>query len=253
MRTQTVQSLERALDILEELARSRGPLGISDLSRKTDLSKTTVHRLLQTLLDRSYVEKTLDGQYVIGPTMFNTLSYHINSLELQAEAKPHLHALQKRLDLTVCLGVLNGPFVSLIEREATDQSDEVFNHVGRQLPVHCSSMGKCFLSCLSNDELEEVLYGFELTSYTEHTITNKPELRRHLREVRRQGWAMDNEESQLNHRCISSPVYNYRGDAIAVIGVSGTNNELPDDRVDYIAEQVANAGRRISVSLGYVE
>lgn len=250
---QTVQSLERALDILEELARSRGPLGISELAKKTGLNKSTVHRLLQTFLNRNYVEKNSEGQYVIGPTMFNTLSYHINSLELQAEAKPHLRSLQKRLGLTVCLGVLNGPFVSLIEREATDQSDEIFNHVGRQLPVHCSSMGKCFLSCLSRDELEEVLYGFELTPYTEHTIVTKPELRKHLREVRQRGWAMDNEESQLNHRCISSPVYNYRGDAIAVVGVSGTNHDLPDSQIEYIAEQVANTARRTSASLGYVE
>lgn len=253
MSTQTVQSLERALDILEELARSRGPLGLSELSRKTALSKTTAHRLLQTLHERSYVEKTTDGSYIIGPTMFNTLSYHINSLELQAEAKPHLRALQKKLELTVCLGVLNGPFVSLIEREASEQGDDVFNHVGRQLPVHCSSMGKCLLSCLSNDELEEVLFGFELIPYTEHTITSKPELKIHLREVRRRGWAIDKEESQLGHRCISSPVYNYRGDAIAVVGVSGSNEELPDTQIDYIAESVAVAALRTSTSLGYVE
>lgn len=252
MGTRTVQSLDRALDILEELAQSRKPLGLSELAREVSLSKTTVHRLLQTLLERGYVEKVQSGKYVIGPTMFNTLSYHINTLELQAEAKPHLHALQNLLGLTVSLGVLNGPFVSLIEREATNQSSDIFNHVGRQLPVHCSSMGKCLLSCLSNDELEEALYGFELSRRTEHTITSKSQLRMHLREVRRQGWAIDNEESELNHRCISSPVYNYRGDAVAVLGVSGTADELPEDRIDYIAQQVVHAAGRTSASLGYV-
>lgn len=253
MEKQTIQVIDRALDILEALAHSRNPLGISDLARKTDLSKTTVHRILHTLLERGYVEKSMEGTYVIGPKMFHTLSYHINSLELQAEAKPFLHALQKQLNLTVYLGVLDGPFVSVIEREASDRSDETFTQVGRRLPAHSSSMGKCLLACLSSDELEETLYEAELTSYTPNTITSKNELKKHLHEVRKNGWAMDNEESELDHRCIASPVYNYRGDAIAVIGVSGTNDELPDGSIEYIAQNVALAAQRTSNCMGYVD
>lgn len=249
----TVQVLERALDLLEELAQSRSPLGLSELARRSNLSKTTVHRILGTLLMRGYVNKTDSGGYVVGPKLFNTLSYHINSLELHAEAKPHLHTLQKQLDLTVYLGVLDGPFVSVIEREASDRSDEVFTQVGRRLPVHSTSMGKCLLACLSSDELQKVLRENELVAHTVHTITNKKDLIQHLHEVRKRGWAYDNEESELNHRCLASPIYNYCGDAIAVIGVSGTSAELPDEHIEYMAEHVVLAGQRVSASMGYVE
>lgn len=252
MERPTVQVLERALDLLEELAESRSPVGLSDLSRRTGLSKTTVHRILGTLLERGYVKKTESGSYVIGPRLFNTLSYHINSLELHAEAKPHLHTLQKQLHLTVYLGVLDGPFVSVIEREASDRSDEVFTQVGRRLPAHCTSMGKCLLACLSSDELEEVLRESELVAHTAHTITRKRDLIQHLHEVRRRGWAFDNEESELNHRCLASPIYNYCGDAIAVIGVSGTKAELPDELIEGMAKQVVIAAERVSASMGYV-
>lgn len=253
MEKQTVQVLNRALDILEELARSRHPLGLNELARRTELSKSTVHRILHTLLERNYAEKTLEGTYAIGPKMFHTLSYHINSLELQAEAKPYLVALQKALNLTVYLGVRDGPFVSIIEREATDRSDEEFAQVGHRYPAHCSSMGKCLLACLSSTELEEVLYGFDLVALTENTITSKTEFIKHLHLVRKQGYSTDIEESEYNHRCLAAPVYNYRGDAIAVVGVSGTNDEIPESELDYIASQVVLAGQRISNAMGYLE
>jgi len=253
MEKQSVQVLDRALDIIEELAHSREPLGLTELARRTSLSKSTVHRILGTLLERDYAKKNHDGVYTIGPKMFNTLSYHINSLELQAEAKPHLDALQKTLGLTVYLGVMDGPFVSIIERQATDRSDDDFTQVGHRYPAHCSSMGKCLMACLSSEELEEVLFEYELKPYTENTITDKRDFIKHLHQVRKQGWAMDNEESEENHRCIAAPVYSYRGDAIAVVGVSGVNDELPDEKAEHIANQVVQAAQKVSINMGYTE
>jgi DNA-binding IclR family transcriptional regulator len=183
--------------------------------------------------------------------MFRTLSYHIDSLELQAEAKPYLDALQKQLRLTVYLGVLDGPFVSVIEKVATDRSDEVFTQVGRRLPTHSSSMGKCLLACLSSDELEGVLCDTRLVAYTSRTIIDKREFVEHLHKVRRQGWALDDEETELGHCCIASPVFDYRGDAVAVVSVSGTKAELPDEELGDIAAHVVRTAKMISKRIGY--
>ena len=87
---QTMQSLERALDVLEALSSSHGGIGVSGLAIKTGLSKTTTHRILQTLATRGYAEKTLSGAYELGPQPFILMSRHINSLELQVEARPYL-------------------------------------------------------------------------------------------------------------------------------------------------------------------
>lgn len=249
----TVQVLDRAFDILEELAIARGPLGISELAQRTSMSKSTVFRIVQTMLGRGYVEKTLEGRYTIGPKMFDTLSYHINSLELQTEAKPYLAVLKRSLDLSAHLGILDGTYVSYIEKESADWGEEAYTEVGYRSPAYCSSMGKCLLACLSSAELEEVLYGYDFKAFTPNTFTSKAAFAKYLHQVRKQGWAMDNEEYEMGHCCIAAPVFNYRGDAIAAVGVSGTPESISDDRVEDVAQQVMLAAHRISEHMGYVE
>lgn len=249
----TVQVLDRAFDILEELARARGPLGISELAQRTSMSKSTVFRIVQTMLGRGYVEKTLEGRYTIGPKMFDTLSYHINSLELQTEAKPYLAVLKRSLDLSAHLGILDGTYVSYIEKESADWGEEAYTEVGYRSPAYCSSMGKCLLACLSSAELEEVLYGYDFKAFTPNTFTSKAAFVKYLHQVRKQGWAMDNEEYEMGHCCIAAPVFNYRGDAIAAVGVSGTPESISEDRVEDVAQQVMLAAHRISEHMGYVE
>lgn len=253
MAEKSIQVLERAFDIIEAIAHAQGPIGLSELAQVTGMSKSTVHRILATMAERGYVEKTLEGLYAIGPKMFDTLSYHINSLELQTEAKPYLALLKRTLGLTAHLGILDGGFVSYIEKESPDWSEEAYTQVGYRSPAYCSSMGKCLLACLSRGELEEVLYDYEFKPYTAHTFTRKDEFVKYLHTVRKQGWAMDNEEYELDHRCIAAPVFNYRGDAIAAVGVSGTNETIADDRIEHIAQQVVLAAKRISGCMGYAE
>lgn len=253
MAEKSIQVLERAFDILEALAQSKGPVGLSDLAQKTTMSKSTVFRIVHTMVERGYVEKTLEGLYTIGPKMFDTLSYHINSLELQTEAKPYLALLKRTLGLTAHLGILDGGYVSYIEKETPDWGEGAYTEVGYRSPAYCSSMGKCLLACLSRAELEEVLYEYEFTPYTPNTFTRKDEFVRYLHRVRKQGWAMDDEEYELDHRCIAAPVFNYRGDAIAAVGVSGTTSSISDDRVEQIAQQVMLAAKRISSCMGYVD
>ncbi|WP_158539743.1 IclR family transcriptional regulator [Gordonibacter sp. 28C] len=249
----SVQVLDRAFDILEALAQAQGPMGLSDLAQTTGMSKTTVFRIAGTMLKRGYVEKTLEGRYTIGPKMFHTLGYHINSLELQTEAKPYLTALKRSLGLTAHLGILDGAYVSYIEKEASDWGEEAYTQVGYRSPAYCSSMGKCLLACLSRAELEEALYGFEFKAHTPNTFTRKDEFVKYLHQVRAQGWAMDDEEYEIGHRCVAAPVFNYRGDAIAAVGVSGTPDSISDDRIDDISRQVMLAASRLSERMGYVE
>lgn len=248
-----IQVLDRAFDILEEIARSRGPVGLSELAQRMTMSKSTVFRILQTMVARGYIEKTLEGLYAIGPKMFDTLSYHINSLELQTEAKPYLTALKRSLGLTAHLGILDGAFVSYIEKEATDWGEEAYTQVGYRSPAYCSSMGKCLLACLSSGELEEVLYGYDFKAYTPNTFTSKTAFVKYLHQARKQGWAMDNEEYEVGHCCVAAPVFNYRGDAIAAVGVSGTPESISQDRLDDVTKQAMLAAKRISEHMGYVE
>lgn len=248
-----IQVLDRAFDICEELARARDPLTLSDLAQRTTMSKTTVFRILHTLVARGYAEKTYEGRYRIGPKMFDILSYHINSLELQTEARPYLATLQRDFKLDAHLGILDGPYVSYIERESAGMGDAEYTEVGYRSPAYCSSMGKCLLACLSDMQLEETLYGYRFEAFTPHTFTDRGAFVRYLHKVRRDGWAMDDEEYELGYRCIAAPVFDYRGNAIAAAGLSGTTESISDDRVPVIAQRIKTAARSISTRMGYLE
>ena len=114
---QNVQSVERTLDLIEQLSQSPRPIGSTELAKSTGLSKSTVSRLLSTLLDRGYVRKSKDdGRYSIGPKLIALVSCYIGSLELQTEARPYLSSLASDLNLTAHLGILDGSEVIYIEK-----------------------------------------------------------------------------------------------------------------------------------------
>lgn len=247
-----VRVVERAFDIIESLGGSRKPMSVTDIAKSTGISKSTAFRLLQTMHARGFVEKDINQAYSIGYKLIDVVSSHINTLELQTEAKSCLIALRDEFDMAVHLGILQGADISYIENLDISLSVNKYTQPGYRSPAYCSSMGKCLLSCLSGDELETLLYNYTFKKYTENTITNSTEFKQYLKKVRRQGWAMDNQEYCLGQRCVAAPIFDYRGDAVASISISGTTKQMTDDKLPNIIEKVKNAANNISRRLGYV-
>ncbi|MGN0332707.1 MAG: IclR family transcriptional regulator [Lachnospiraceae bacterium] len=249
---ENVRVVDRVFDIIEQLAASNSPMGLSDIAKATNMSKSTVHRLLSSMCARHYVEKNSDNTYSIGYKLMETVSLHINSLELLTEAKPFLSDLMRDLHLTAHMGILDGCDVVYLEKLDIYPNTRLYTQVGFRSPAYCSSMGKCLLSCLSGDELEDALYGCDFKRYTPNTITDIREFKRYLRVVRRQGWAMDNEEYQLGHRCVGAPVYDYRGTPVAAISASGSITQLSDKNLESVIQEVKQAAASLSRRMGYV-
>ncbi len=252
MEENNVRVVDRIFDIIEQLAASNAPMGLSDISKATGMSKSTVHRLLSSMCARHYVEKNSDNAYTIGYKLMETVSLHINSLELLTEAKPFLTNLMRDLHLTAHMGILDGCDVIYLETLDIYPNTRLYNQVGFRSPAYCSSMGKCLLSCLSGDELEDALYTCDFKRYTPNTITDIREFKRYLRVVRRQGWAMDNEEYQLGHSCVGAPVYDYRGTPVAAISASGSISQLTDSNLESVIEEVKQAAASLSRKMGYI-
>lgn len=250
---ENVRVIERAFDIIELLAASDRPLSLSDIAKGTGMSKSTVHRLLNTLNFRHYVDKNPEGSYTIGLKLIELASMHINSLELLTEAKPVLTALMRDLNLTSHMGILDGNEVVYLEKLDLYPNTRLYTQVGFRSPAYCSSMGKCLLSCLSGDELDLALYGCDFKRYTPNTITDIREFKRYLKVVRQQGWAMDNEEYQLGHRCVGAPVYDYRGTPVAAISASGSLAQITDQNLDMVIREVKQAAKDLSRKMGYIE
>jgi DNA-binding IclR family transcriptional regulator len=243
--------VERALDILEILSTERGGLGVSRIADMVGLHKSTAHRLLKTLTERGYAEKTSAGTYRIGLKLMEVVSVYINSLELLTEARPYVARITADLNLTAHLGILEGDQVVYIERMDAYSVIKLYAQIGIRVHAYCSSLGKCLLSNFSRDELDKVLENCSFERFTPNTITSRDEMHEELKKVRQRGWAIDDQEFDINNRCIGAPIYDYRGEIIAAVSASGTPAVLTDDRIRDVADYVKNAAAEISHNLGY--
>lgn len=248
-----VRVLDRAFDILEILSEASSPMSLSEIVKATELSKSTVHRILTSMLSRSFVSKTEKGEYTIGYKIVEMASTHINNLELVTEAKPYLSIIMRELDLTAHLGILEGNDVVYIEKMDGHSNAQLYTQIGHRSPAFCSSIGKCLLSGMSRDELDDVLDTCDFKQYTANTIVSRREFINHLKDVRRQGWAIDDEEFEVGHRCIGATIYDYRGIPVAAISASGSTKQLNDDNLQDTIDKVKQLAGQLSRQIGYIE
>jgi len=203
---------------------------------------------------RGYVDKNeQDGTYSMGIKLVEVVSTHINNLELQTEARPILNDLHDSLGLIVHLGILDRHEVVYVEKMDIAPNLRRYAQIGLRVPAQCSSLGKCLLACLSGEELAAALRECRFEAYTKNTITEMDGLRKHLREVRQQGWAIDDEEYMSGHRCVGAPVFDYRGETIAAVSASGPVSLLTDERIAEVVSKVQQAASLISRKLCYFD
>ena len=251
---ENVQVIDRVFDILEFLSLSQNEKGPTEIAEAVGLSKSTVHRLLSSMHARGYVDKNeKEGTYYIGIKLVEIVSSHINSLELQTEARPILNELHDELGLIVHLGILDKHEVVYVEKMDIAPNLRRYAQIGLRVPAQCSSLGKCLLASMSGEEQERAMAHCRFEAYTDNTITDTVKLKEHLREVRRQGWAIDNEEYMDGRRCVGAPIYDYRGETIAAVSASGPISLLTDERIPEVTRRVQDAAATISRKLCYFE
>ena len=247
-----VQSIERALDIIEAVAANKNSSVLTEIAEKTGLHKSTAYRIISTLMHRSYLKKNADGTYKIGLKLIEAVSYYIDSLELQTEVRPYIAQITAKFGLTSHLGILEGDKVVYIEKMDIFSNIKLYSQIGLRMHAYCSSLGKCLLANFSNTQLRSIMGRTEFTRFTPNTITTIEALQKEIDSVRQRGWASDNEEFEIGHRCIGAPVYDYRGDIIAAISASGSTTILTDERIPEIVEYLKQTAAEISQNMGYV-
>lgn len=252
MADKSVQTLNRALDIIELLSLEQESIGVTDIGQRTGLHKSTVHRLLNALADRGYVEKNpKNGTYKLGLKFIEISSLFLNKLELKTEARPYLRRLAEQVGQPVHLAILMGRDAVYIDKVEAVNSIRMYSQIGRRVPVYCTAIGKVLLSGLEQDELAALLDELEFRSYTVNTIKTKDELLAHVNRARELGWAVDDEEHEDGIRCVSAPVYDYTGKIIAAVSVSGDRKVINENRDDEISTYVMDAAADISKRMGY--
>jgi DNA-binding IclR family transcriptional regulator len=254
MEKKIIQSIDRALQVLELFSLEKPEWGVTEISKALNIYKSNVHNILSTLAERGYFKKDpKTDKYKLGIKFFELGSVVIKNMDLRKIAHPYIEKLSKEFNETVHLGVLDKGRVVSIEREESDKGLCSHIEIGRRAPLHCTAVGKAIMSYLSENEINLIIKEKGLEKYTENTITNKEELEKEFLKIRKQGYAVDNMEHEVGIRCIAAPIYDYTGKAIASMSISGPSVRITADKDEEYAKMLVETCRVISKELGYME
>lgn len=247
-----VQTLEKALEIIGLLsAETVEGLGITELSKKLNMGKSTVHRILDTLVAYGYVEKNPDNKYCLGWELFK-LGYSVpRQRNLYNFDKKILEDLCSKYEITVNLGVRSKGEVVIISKFDPKTRLTVNMHIGEREPLYCTSLGKILISEMDKETLLKIIDVNKMHSFTPNTITNIDDLMKELEKVREQGYAIDDEEFCLGLSCISMPVRDHSKKIIAAISMSGPSVGLSFNRIMDMKKGLATAALKVSKYFGY--
>ena len=201
-----------------------------ELSRRANLPEASGYRLIQTLEEIGAVVRGPRGRYRPGLLLLS-LSHNVTIAELLRDASQALMTdLSKTLSLTTHMGVLEHGMVTYVAKVSAPGSFAVNTRVGAQLEPYCSGLGKVLLAALPDEEVDRFILDGELVPLTPHTITTAAALRAELRQVREQGYAVDDREHQANMRCIAVPVRDQEGRAVAALSATDDAERMTPQR-----------------------
>ena len=245
----SVQSVDRALTILETLARS-GEAGVTDLAAALEVHKSTAFRLVATLESHGLVEQ-IDGRgkYRLGIGLLRLAGATTARLDVVQEARPISRKLAADTGETVNVSVLADRSALYLDQVAGSSALQSHNWVGQHIPLHATANGKVLLLALDDEQQVEMLG--RMQAYTDATITTRDKLRKELAQVREQGYAVAVDELEVGLAAIAAPIHNAHGDVIASMSVSGPTFRLTEERIDEIIPPLVEAAAEVSHRLGW--
>jgi DNA-binding IclR family transcriptional regulator len=246
-----VQSVDRALAVLEILARD-GHAGVSEIAAEMGIHKSTVSRLLGSLVVREMVHQDSErGKYQLGFGILRLASSIPGRLSLVREARPVLENLAEEFKETVNLAVLRSNYAVNVDQAMGPSTLATFDWVGSLTPLHATSSGKVLLAALTADERERILNETGLPARTPRTITRRDKLEKQLIDVVHNGYAVTLEEFEIGLNSMAVPVYNHLGTAIGAVSISGPAFRFAPEKTPGLIEGLGQAGLRISANMGY--
>ena len=224
-------SLARGLAVVRAFSDSRGPQTIAQISHKTGIPRAAVRRCLHTLKQLGYVDAELNN-FSLQPKVL-TLGYsYLSSTPLSVSAQPCLDRISREIHESASLAVLDGGEVLYVARSAASRVMSVALNTGSRLPAYCTSLGRVMLAHLPFEELDAYLARVKLKPMTEHTIVSQPKLRAALDEVRRRGFAINDEELELGLRSIAVPVRGASGKVLAALNCSAPAARIGTEQLE---------------------
>lgn len=246
-----VQSLSRALSLLEHLAAAERGISLTDLAKRARLAPSTTHRLLATLEQQRFAELDADrGLWVVGVRAFAVGNAFLAHRDFVAQARPYMRRLMEESGESVNLGILEDGEVVFLSQVECREMMRMFVRLGGRVPAHASGVGKALLSAFPESQLDAVFEKRGLQRFTDNTIDARAILREDLGAARERGYAYDNEEHAVGLRCVASTIHDEHSDPVAAISLSGPRARITDGRVDVLGRLVRQTADQITAALG---
>lgn len=248
----TVKSVDKACQLIEMVSDHPDGIGITELASQAGMYKSTVHRLLTTLLKRGYIEQEeTSGKYKLGYTLLDMGMKLLASIDLRREALIYLQQLAVESNEVVHLAILDQGEIVYVEKVESQNTIRMHSRVGKRVPVHATGLGKAILAFLSVSEAVAIIDRYGLPALTDHTITDRGTFLKSLERTRANGYAIDVEENQLGISCVAAPIWDNNRRVIAACSVSGPSVRITPERMRELVPIVTRTGFQISERLGY--
>jgi IclR family acetate operon transcriptional repressor len=248
-----VQSISRALSILDALAESETGLTLTVLSKRVALPPSSTHRLLTTMQRQRFVHfNRASMSWHVGVQAFVVGSAFADSCDVATLAKPHMRRLMEQTGETVNLYVFNEGGAVCMAQVQSPGTIRAISRPGGGLGMHRSASGKAMLSHMAKEEIAGIVTKHGMPRFTHNTIVSMEKLQADLATTRMRGFAVDDEEFALGLRCIAAPIFDEHGMAHAAISVAGPTARITVERVEALGGSVAAAARSVTAELGGV-
>ncbi len=246
-----MQSLVRALGILNRLANADDGVTLTEIAQQVGLSPSTAHRLLTTLEQERYVHFNAEQKlWSVGVQAFVAGNAFLKTRNLVAAARPHMRALMEESEETVNLAVEDQFEAIYLSQIECRQMMRAFARPGGRVPLHCSSVGKALMSAMSESDLSKVLRQKGLPRVTVKSLNTTTALREDLLTARHRGYAIDDEEHAVGLRCIAAVIFNEVSDAVAAVSLSGPMARISDERIPLLGDLVRRKADAITSQIG---
>ncbi len=246
-----IQSIQRAVAIMRSFTEAEPELSVMELSRRLDLHKSTVSRMLSTLQHEGLVDQNSEtGKYRLGLGLISLAGVALGRLNARAASQPYLTELVEATQETVNVTVLNGRECVNIERAFSPQPIRYMGWIGRRSPLHCTASGKVILAFMTPAKRTAVLPD-SLPTFTDKTMTAVLQLEQSLAQVCQDGYAIVHEEYEEGFSSIAAPIFNHHGDVVGTIAISGPTYRLADGTINSFAAPLLETTNKVSADLGF--
>ncbi|WP_116474764.1 IclR family transcriptional regulator [Zobellella maritima] len=246
-----VQSLSRALLLLERLADSDMGMSLTEVAGSLGLAPSTTHRLLNSLRSHDFVDvDESQGLWSIGVNAFSIGNAYLKKRDFIAQARPFMKRLVAETGETSNLAILEKNSVVYVGQVESPQTMRMVVSLGSRSPLHASGVGKALLSAMPRREAMDIIKKTGMVTFTGHTITSPSQFEQELNKISLQGYSLDDEEQFEGLRCIAANIYNEYGEAVAGISISGPAVRVKWERIPMLSALVMDAAREVTKAIG---